>query len=212
MKFFIDSANITEIEELIESNMVDGVTTNPTLIAKEGGNLEVIISNIASLISGPVSAEVTTNDYDGMIDEGLDLSKIAKNVVVKLPVTWDGVRACKYLRSRNVMVNMTLCFSTAQSLIAAKAGASFISPFIGRLDDISSNGMQLIRDIKLIYNNYSLPTEILVASIRNHQQITDAAKIGADIVTIPPFLLRSLINHPLTDIGLAKFMKDASRG
>lgn len=212
MKFFIDSANITEIEELIDSNMVDGVTTNPTLIAKEGGNLEVIISNIASLISGPVSAEVTTNDYDGMIDEGLDLSKIAKNVVVKLPVTWDGVRACKYLRSRNVMVNMTLCFSTAQSLIAAKAGASFISPFIGRLDDISSNGMQLIRDIKLIYNNYSLPTEILVASIRNHQQITDAAKIGADIVTIPPFLLRSLINHPLTDIGLAKFMKDASRG
>lgn len=211
MKFFIDSANIAEIEELIDSNMVDGITTNPTLIAKEGGSLEVIISNIASLISGPVSAEVTTNDYDGMIAEGIDLSKIAKNVVVKLPVTWDGIRACKYLRSKNIMVNMTLCFSTAQSLIAAKAGASFISPFIGRLDDVSSNGMQLIRDIKLIYGNYSLPTEILVASIRNHQQITDAAKIGADIVTIPPFLLRSLISHPLTDIGLAKFMQDASR-
>jgi len=209
MKFFIDTANITEIRELAETGMVDGVTTNPSLIAKSGQVFTDTIREICSIIDGPVSAEVTATDAPTMIEEGHKLAKIAKNVVIKVPLTRDGLKTCKALSDEGIMVNVTLCFSSAQAILAAKVGASFISPFVGRLDDTGLDGMDLISDICNIYNNYpSFVTQILVASVRSPKHVVDAASLGADVITLPPSTLRQLYNHPLTDNGLDSFLKD----
>ena len=210
MKFFLDSANIDEIKEISSLGLLDGVTTNPSLVAKEKGQKEFrkIIKDICNIVKGPVSAEVLSTDFDSMIKEGRKLAKIDKHVVIKLPMTRDGIKATKFLSQKKIPVNVTLIFTPTQALIAAKAGAAYVSPFIGRLDDISTNGMSLVSEISEIFINYGFPTEILVASIRNPIHVVDAARIGADIATIPYKVLMQLFNHPLTDIGLDKFLTD----
>ena len=208
MKLFLDTADINEITDLSKTGMVDGITTNPSLIAKSGRNIIQTIEEICGIVSGPVSAEVTATDYDGMMREGVRLAEIASHVTVKLPLTVDGLRASASLSEDNIMVNVTLCFSAAQALLAAKAGASFISPFVGRLDDIGADGMNLISEIAEIYANYDYSTEILVASVRGVQHVVDAALIGADVATIPPKIMSQMYKHPLTDKGLADFLSD----
>ena len=209
MKFFIDTAEIDEIRALSKTGMVDGVTTNPTLIAKSGRKFMDVIAEICDIVPGPISAEVTATEADAMIKEGRKLAKIAKNVAVKLPLTVDGLTACKTLRNEGTMVNVTLCFSAAQALLAAKAGATFISPFVGRLDDIGQDGMELIADICEIYGEYpDFATEVLVASVRHPVHVVQAAKLGAHVATLPPKILRQLYDHPLTDKGLAAFLAD----
>jgi transaldolase len=211
MKFFVDTAEIGEITELNELGMVDGVTTNPSLIKKSGRDIVGVTKEICSIVSGPVSAEVTATEAEDMIAEGRKLGEIAGNIAVKVPLTWDGLKACKTLRSEGLMVNVTLCFSANQALLAAKAGASFISPFIGRLDDINLDGMGLIEDIRIIYDNFGFETEILAASIRTVNHVLDSARIGADVITAPPGVIKSLVNHPLTDKGLAAFLADIEK-
>ena len=209
MKFFIDSADIDEIKRLNETGMVDGVTTNPSLIANTGRPFLDVIAEICQIVNGPVSAEVAATDTINMSKEGGKLASIASNVAVKVPLTPEGLMACKTLSEAGTMVNVTLCFSAAQALLAAKAGAAFVSPFVGRLDDVSQDGLSLISDIYTIYSNYSeITTQILVASARSPQHVVNAAKIGADVVTIPPNTLQQLFNHPLTDNGLKAFMDD----
>ena len=208
MKFFVDTADIKQIQALIPTGFVDGVTTNPSLIAKQGTDMRETIKAICSLIDGPVSAEVTATDYITMLKEGEYLASIAKNVAVKVPLTVDGLKTCKKLRENKIMVNVTLCFSAAQALLAAKAGASFISPFVGRLDDIGEKGMDLIEDIVIIYENYGFDTEVLVASVRTTQHVIDAALIGAQVATLPPKIIHELYNHQLTDKGLKAFLDD----
>ena len=208
MKFFVDTADLKQIEGLLPSGFVDGVTTNPSLIAKQGGNMRETIEKICGIVSGPVSAEVTATDFDNMLKEGEYLASIAKNVAVKVPLTFNGLKTCKRLREKNIMVNVTLCFSAAQALLAAKAGATFISPFVGRLDDIGENGMDLIKDIVTMYNNYNLKTEVLVASIRTKQHLIDSAIIGAHVATLPPKVIHELYDRPLTDKGLKAFLDD----
>ena len=210
MKFFVDTANIDEISELSEMGVVDGVTTNPSLIYKSGRDFKEVIKEIARIVSGPISAEVTSLDKNEMIDQGLELSKIANNIVIKVPLTEHGLIACKTLSKKSIKVNVTLCFSSSQALIAAKMGATYISPFIGRLDDIGDEGLNLIEEIITIYNNYPdrLSTEVLVASIRSPLQVAQVAQMGADVATIPPKIIKQMIKHPLTDIGLNSFMED----
>ena len=209
MKFFIDSADVEEIQNLSDTGMIDGVTTNPSLITNTGRNFLTVIEEICSIVSGPVSAEVTATDYETMIREGEKLSSLGANVAVKVPLTFDGLKACKILTDKKIMVNVTLCFSSSQAILAAKAGATFISPFVGRLDDISLDGMDLISDICEIYSNYPMiKTQVLVASVRSSKHVTEAGRLGADIVTIPGQTLRQLYNHPLTDKGLDAFLKD----
>ncbi|MAU40887.1 MAG: fructose-6-phosphate aldolase [Kordiimonas sp.] len=208
MKFFVDTADIDEIRDLATTGLLDGVTTNPSLIAKSGRDFLDVIAEICDIVDGPVSGEVTALDYEGMIKEGEVVLAIADNVALKVPLTVDGLKACKYFADKGRMVNVTLCFSAAQALLAAKAGASFISPFVGRHDDIGQDGMSLIEDIRTIYDNYDFKTEILVASVRHPIHVTDAARIGADVCTIPPKVIRQLSKHPLTDNGLAAFMDD----
>lgn len=208
MKIFLDTADIDEIRTLSETGMVDGVTTNPSLIAQSGRNILETTAEICALIDGPVSAEVTANDYETMLKEGEKLAAIAENVAVKVPLTVDGLRVCRHLSDQGRMVNVTLCFSAAQALMAAKAGATFISPFVGRLDDIGADGMNLISDIVTLYDQYHFSTEVLVASVRGPQHVVDAALLGADVVTIPPKILTQLYKHPLTDKGLDAFMAD----
>jgi transaldolase len=209
MKFFIDSAEISEIKEILAYGLLDGVTTNPTLIAKSGRKFQEVIAEICAIVDGPVSAEVAAVDFVGMIREGEILSKIAKNVCIKLPITMDGLKACRHFSDKGIQTNMTLCFSAAQAILVAKAGATFVSPFVGRLDDIGQDGLNLIEEICQIYCNYeSFKTQILAASIRNPIHITEAAKMGADVATIPAKVLKQLISHPLTDKGLETFVKD----
>ncbi len=208
MKFFVDTAEIDAIAELNDLGMVDGVTTNPSLILKSGRDILEVTKEICDLVDGPVSAEVVALDSDAMIAEGRKLAEIADNITVKLPLTWDGLKACKVLSGEGKMVNVTLCFSANQALLAAKAGATFISPFIGRLDDIHIDGMELIEDIRTIYDNFGFETEILAASIRSVAHITQSALIGADVITAPPEVIKKLANHPLTNAGLDQFMKD----
>ncbi len=208
MKFFVDTADVEAIRELNELGMVDGVTTNPSLIMKSGRDIREVTKEICDLVSGPVSAETVALDADGMIAEGRELAKIADNIAIKVPLTWDGLKACKTLTGEGRMVNVTLCFSANQALLAAKAGASFISPFVGRLDDINLDGMDLIADIREIYDNYGFGTQILTASIRTANHMTEAAKIGADVATAPPDVIRKMAAHPLTDKGLDAFLKD----
>jgi transaldolase len=209
MKFFVDTADIAEIEDLAASGLVDGVTTNPSLVAKIGKPIRDVIASICAAVDGPVSAEVTATNFDGMMDEGEALAAIAPNVAVKVPLTWDGLKACRALSQRGHKVNVTLCFSANQALLAAKAGATFISPFIGRLDDIGYDGMALIGQIRTIYDNYeALDTEILAASIRTPLHVTEAALAGADVATIPPAVLKNLAKNPLTDKNLDGFLAD----
>ncbi len=209
MKFFVDTADVNEIRELAATGLLDGVTTNPSLIAKSGRNFIAAIGEICKLVEGPVSAEVAATDEETMVAEGRRLAEIAENVAVKVPLTWDGLKACRTLSTDGIMVNVTLCFSANQALLAAKAGAAFVSPFIGRLDDIGEDGMALVRDIRTIYDNYpDFGTEILAASIRHPRHVTDAALAGADIATVPPAILKQLVNHPLTEKGLAQFVAD----
>jgi len=208
MELFIDTAEIEEIKSLNITGLIDGVTTNPSLIAKSGRNIVETIAEICSEVSGPVSAEVTATDFDKMIKEGRKLSAIAENVAIKVPLTFDGLRACKVFSDDGIMVNVTLCFSAAQAILAAKSGASFISPFIGRLDDIGSDGMSLISEITEIYEIHGFETKVLAASIRSVQDIINVAKLGADVATIPPKFLKAMYNHPLTDKGLADFLSD----
>ncbi|MEQ9122836.1 MAG: fructose-6-phosphate aldolase [Alphaproteobacteria bacterium] len=209
MKFFVDTADIAEIKDLAQTGLLDGVTTNPSLIAKSGRNILEVIAEICEAVSGPVSAEVAATDFETMLKEGRKLAAIADNVTVKCPLTVDGLRTCKALSDDGVMVNVTLCFSATQALLAAKAGASFISPFIGRLDDIGEDGMLLIEDIVHIYGNYpDLQTEVLAASIRHPQHVLAAAKAGAHVATIPPNVIRQLYAHPLTEKGLKAFLDD----
>lgn len=209
MQFFLDTANIEEIEEFLDTGLIDGVTTNPSLILKSGRKHEEVIAEIAALVDGDVSAEVTENDVAGMISQGRDLAGIASNIVVKVPMTWDGIKACSELAEDGIGVNVTLCFTATQALLAAKAGARYVSPFVGRHDDISFDGMELIDDICEIYANYpEYDTEVLVASVRHPVHVLQSAKMGADICTLPPKVLKSLIKHPLTDAGLAAFMQD----
>lgn len=210
MKFFVDTADLKEIKDLAATGLLDGVTTNPSLVAKSGhSNFVDLIKEICSVVSGPVSAEVAATDYETMLAEGLYLAKIAKNVAVKVPLTPAGLKVCKALSDQGTMVNVTLCFSPAQAILAAKAGATFVSPFVGRLDDIGENGMQLIADICQIYQSYSyFRTEVLVASVRHPMHVVEAAKMGAHVATIPPNVIRQLFGHPLTDKGLAQFVVD----
>jgi transaldolase len=208
MKFFVDTADVAAIAELNALGMVDGVTTNPSLILKSGRDIREVTKEICSIVSGPVSAEVVSLKADEMIAEGRSLVTIAPNIAVKVPLTWDGLKACKVLSDEGHMVNVTLCFSPNQALIAAKAGATFISPFIGRLDDINMDGLDLIADIRTIYDNYGFKTQILAASIRTANHISECARIGADVMTAPPDVIRKLVSHPLTDAGLAQFLKD----
>ncbi|CUH36088.1 putative transaldolase [Jannaschia seosinensis] len=210
MKFFVDTADIDAIRELAELGMVDGVTTNPSLILKSGRDILETTKEICDLVEGPVSAEVVAIEFDQMLKEGKHLATIAPNVCVKVPLTWAGLRVCKILSQEGTKVNVTLCFSANQAILAAKAGASFISPFIGRLDDINVDGMDLIRDIREIYDNYDFETEILAASIRSANHMKDAALIGADVATAPPKVIHDMIKHPLTQSGLDQFVKDAS--
>lgn len=209
MKFFVDTADVAEIKALAASGLLDGVTTNPSLVARSGRKMRDVIAEICAIVPGPVSAEVAATEYERIIAEGRVLREIARNVAVKVPLTPDGLRACRKLTDEGTVVNVTLCFSPAQALLAAKAGASFVSPFIGRLDDIAQHGMSLIADIVTIFRNYPhLKTEVLVASVRNPLHVVEAAKLGAHIVTMPPTVLRGLFNHPLTDKGLAAFLAD----
>lgn len=209
MKFFIDTANLDEIKEANELGLIDGVTTNPSLVAKEGNvDFKEHIAKICSIVKGDVSAEVTALDTEGMLVEGRELAKIANNVVVKVPLTLDGLKACRTLTAEGTGVNVTLCFSAAQGILAAKAGARYISPFIGRLDDIATNGMQLIADIVQIYQNYDYDTQVLAASIRHPMHIVDCALAGADVATIPFKVIKQLVHHPLTDKGLEAFLND----
>ena len=208
MKIFLDSADINEIKKHQNSGFIDGVTTNPSLIAKSGRNILETIAEICTLVDGPVSAEVTATDFETMLTEGRKLAAIAPNVAVKVPLTEAGLRTCQALADSGTKVNVTLCFTAGQALLAAKAGASFISPFVGRLDDIGKNGMSLIEDICTIYANFDFDTEVLVASVRTTQHVVDAALMGADVVTLPPKILSSVYKHPLTDSGLDAFMAD----
>lgn len=208
MKFFVDTADVAAIRELNDLGMVDGVTTNPSLILKSGRDIMEVTKEICDLVDGPVSAEVVASDAEGMIREGKHLVTIAPNITVKVPLTWDGLKACKVLSSEGHMVNVTLCFSPAQALLAAKAGATFISPFIGRVDDINLDGMELIAQIREIYDNYAFETQILAASIRSVNHITDAARIGADVITAPPAVIKGMVKHVLTDRGLEQFEAD----
>ncbi|MFN4060160.1 MULTISPECIES: fructose-6-phosphate aldolase [Paracoccus] len=208
MKFFVDTADIAAIKELNDLGMVDGVTTNPSLILKSGRAIAEVTAEICAMVEGPVSAEVVAEKADDMIAEGRHLAKIAPNVCIKVPLTWDGLKACRVLSDEGHKLNVTLCFSAAQAILAAKAGATFISPFIGRLDDIHMDGMDLIADIREIYDNYGYETQILAASIRTVNHIVDAAKIGADVITAPPSVIKSMANHVLTDKGLAQFNAD----
>ncbi len=208
MKFFIDTAEVAEIRELMATGMVDGVTTNPSLIAKSGRKFLDVIAEIAALVPGPVSAEVAATDFETMLKEGKKLAAIAPNIAVKVPLTWDGLKTCRVLADAGTPVNVTLCFSSAQALLAAKAGAAYISPFIGRLDDIGLEGMELISEIRDIYDNYRFKTQILAASIRNVNHVQQAARIGADVATIPPSVVKLLAQHPLTDKGLSAFVAD----
>lgn len=211
MKFFVDTADTKDIADLAATGLIDGVTTNPSLVAKSGRPFAEVIAEICKLTPGPVSAEVVATDYDGMLKEGRKLAKIASNVTVKLPLTLDGLKACKTLTGEGTQVNVTLCFSANQALLAAKAGATFISPFIGRLDDIHIDGMDLIAEIRQIYDNYLFDTEILAASIRSPNHVKQCALAGADVMTAPPAVIRSLVNHPLTDKGLEAFLADAKK-
>jgi transaldolase len=208
MKLFVDTGSIKDIEAIAQLGILDGVTTNPTLLAKESGDYRQNLKKICDIVKGPVSGEVTATDFAGMIREGHDISGIDPHMVVKVPLTRDGIRACKALSGEGIHVNVTLCFSAAQALLAAKAGASYISPFVGRLDDIATTGMNLIREIVEIYANYDFTTEILVASCRHPIHVVEAARLGADIATCPPAVIDQLFNHPLTSIGLEKFLKD----
>ncbi|WP_395662512.1 fructose-6-phosphate aldolase [Aestuariivirga sp.] len=208
MKFFADTAEVKDIKELADLGLLDGVTTNPSLIAKSGRQFKDVIAEICGLVEGPVSAEVVSLDYDGMMREAADLRKIAKNVTIKVPLTLDGLKACKALSSDGCMVNVTLCFSANQALLAAKAGATFISPFVGRLDDIHLDGTELIAEIRQIYDNYAFDTEILAASVRTALHVKQVALIGADVATCPPSVIKSLVKHPLTDKGIEQFMAD----
>tara|TARA_B100000700_G_C14724437_1_gene705329 strand:+ start:127 stop:786 length:660 start_codon:yes stop_codon:yes gene_type:complete len=208
MKFFVDTADIKQIEDLIPTGFVDGVTTNPSLIAKQGQDLSQTIKSICSIVKGPVSAEVTATNFEKMLEEGKYLASLANNIAVKVPLTVDGLKTCKKLREQGIMVNVTLCFSAAQAILAAKAGATFISPFVGRLDDIGQNGMHLIEEIVLIYENYGFETEVLVASVRTTQHVIDAAIIGAQVATVPPKIIHELYKHELTDKGLKAFLDD----
>jgi len=208
MKFFADTAEINEIRALAQTGLLDGVTTNPSLVHKAGRDFLEMVGEIAAIVEGPVSAEVVALDYDGMMREAEVLRGIADNIAVKVPLTEDGLRACRSLTGEGTMVNVTLCFSAAQALLAAKAGATFVSPFVGRHDDVGFSGMELISDIRLIYDNYDYQTQILVASVRNPMHVVEAAKIGADVMTAPPKIIHQLFKHPLTDAGLAAFLKD----
>lgn len=208
MKFFVDTADVGEIRELAALGLLDGVTTNPSLVAKSGRDFKEVIAEICAIVEGPVSAEVAATDAEGMLREGRILRQIAPNVAVKVPLTWDGLKACRTLVGEGTMVNVTLCFSANQALLAAKAGATFVSPFIGRLDDIGLDGMELIREIREIYDNYMFETEVLAASIRTVNHVKDAALAGADVSTVPPAILKALVQHPLTDKGLAQFVAD----
>jgi transaldolase len=208
MKLFIDSGNLKEIETLVPLGIIDGITTNPTLLAKEGGDYRGLLKKICQIVQGPTSAEVVATDTDGMLRQGRELAAIDEHIVVKVPFTRDGVRACKTLSSEGIRVNVTLVFSPSQALIAAKVGATYVSPFVGRLDDIATPGMQLIQEIVEIYNNYNFTTEVLVASTRSPMHIVEAARMGADICTCPATVIDALFKHPLTDIGLEKFLKD----
>ncbi|MEL7462142.1 MAG: fructose-6-phosphate aldolase [Pseudomonadota bacterium] len=208
MKFFVDTADTDAIAELNDLGMVDGVTTNPSLIMKSGRDIKEVTKEICEMVAGPVSAETVALDADGMIAEGRELAKIADNITIKVPLTWAGLKACKVLTDEGRMVNVTLCFSANQALLAAKAGATFISPFIGRLDDLNLDGMDLIADIREIYDNYNMKTQILAASIRSANHMSDAAKIGADVATAPPDVIKKMANHVLTDKGLQAFLDD----
>ncbi len=209
MKFFVDTADIEAIRDLAATGLLDGVTTNPSLIQKSGRNFFEVLEEICDVISGPVSAETTALDMEGMLKEAAKLTPIAPNITIKVPLTYEGLKACRRLADKGTMVNVTLCFSAVQALMAAKAGATFVSPFVGRLDDIGQPGMELIEDIRVIFDNYpDFKTEILVASVRNPIHVLEAAKIGADVATVPPAVLKGLIQHPLTDKGLDQFLKD----
>jgi transaldolase len=208
MKIFIDSGNLKDIEKLVPLGIIDGITTNPSLLAKESGDYREILKKICQIVQGPTSAEVVETEAQAMIKQGRELARIDPWIVVKVPLTRDGIQACKALSSEGIKVNVTLCFSPAQALLAAKVGATYISPFVGRLDDVSTPGMDLIRDIVDIYANYNFKTEVLVASTRSPMHIVEAARMGADICTCPPAVIDSLFNHPLTDVGLKKFLAD----
>ena len=209
MKFFVDTADTAEIRSLAASGLLDGVTTNPSLVAKTGKKFLDVLADICATVPGPVSAEVAATDYDGMLAEARVLRQVAKNITIKVPLTPDGIRACRHLADEGTMVNVTLCFSAAQAILAAKAGATFVSPFVGRLDDVGEHGMGLIADIVQIFRNYpAFKTEVLVASVRSPLHVVEAAKLGAHVATLPPAVLRSLFNHPLTDKGLAAFLAD----
>jgi transaldolase len=208
MKFFADTAEIDEIRDLAETGLLDGVTTNPSLVHKSGRDFQEVVREIAAICPGPVSAEVVALDHAGMMREAEVLRKIGKNIAIKVPLTPDGLKTCKALSGEGTMVNVTLCFSAAQALLAAKAGATFISPFVGRLDDIGQDGISLIADIRMIYDNYDFDTQILVASVRHPMHIVDAAKLGADVMTAPPKIIHQLFKHPLTDAGIKSFLAD----
>ena len=208
MKFFIDTANIKEIKEAAAMGLLDGVTTNPSLVAKEGKNFKELLNEIAQIVDGPISAEVVSTDYEGMMQEARELAKIHKNIVVKIPLILEGIKAVKSLSNENIKTNVTLCFSASQAILAAKAGATYVSPFVGRLDDISHSGMQLIKQIVTIYKNYNFETQVLVASIRHPLHLVEAAELGAHVATIPFDVIKKLFNHPLTSSGLEKFLAD----
>jgi transaldolase len=208
MKFFIDTANVEEIREAASLGILDGVTTNPSLVAKEGRDFQEVLREIVSIVNGPISAEVTAEDRNGMLKQGRELAKISPNITIKVPLTKEGLQTCKSLRSEGIDVNVTLCFSPSQALLAAKADATFISPFVGRLDDISHDGMELIRQIRVIYDNYGFETQILAASLRHPLHVVESALAGADVATMPYKVVMQLLKHPLTDIGMARFMAD----
>jgi len=208
MKFFADTAEVKDIKELAALGLLDGVTTNPSLVAKSGRQFKEVVADICGIVEGPVSAEVVALDYDGMMREAAELRKIAKNIAVKVPLTLDGLKACRSLTSDGCMVNVTLCFSANQALLAAKAGATFISPFLGRLDDIHLDGTELIAEIRQIYDNYAFDTEVLAASVRTPLHVKQVALIGADVATCPPAVIKSLVKHPLTDKGIEQFLAD----
>ena len=209
MKFFADTAEINEIRELADLGLIDGVTTNPSLIKKSGRDFKATVKEICGMVTGPVSAEVVATDYEGMVRQGEELAAIASNVAIKVPLTLPGLKACKHFTRNGTMVNVTICFSPAQAILAAKAGATFVSPFVGRLDDIGTDGLTLIQEIVTIYNNYpEFETEVLVASVRNPMHIVESAKMGAGVMTAPPAVIKALVNHPLTDKGLDQFLKD----
>ena len=208
MKFFLDTANVEEIKKYAELGLVDGVTTNPTLVAKEGRDFYEVVKEICQIVDGPVSAEVISTDAEGMVKEARELAKLADNIVIKIPMTKDGMKAVKILSAEGIKTNVTLVFSPLQALLAAKAGATYVSPFVGRLDDIGHVGMKLVEDVVKIYKNYDIKTEVIVASIRHPWHVLEAAKMGADIATMPPAVMDKLFNHPLTDIGLERFLKD----